>query len=293
MTLGTVDRAPPPIFRQGPSALSKLMVLSALAILLMVVDVRLQWAAPLRSGLATALYPLQWLVTQPFRLLDNAGNYVGSLSAARQEAAAARSELTRQAQRAALVEHLSQENRELRTLLGMQTRITPDALGAQVLYEGADPYSRRLVIDRGARQHIQPGSAVMDGYGVLGQVTRVYPGSSEVTLLTDRNQTVPVLNTRTGLRSLAVGSPGSGDGQLLLRFVAANTDTQVGDVLTTSGVDGVYPAGLPVAKVVSVSHQGEAGFAHIACKPMARVGSAMHVLVVPPQPARPLEEVQP
>lgn len=293
MPLGTVDRSPPPIFRQGPSALSKLMVLSALAILLMVVDARLQWATPLRSGLATALYPLQWLTIQPFRLLSLTGDYVGSLAAARQDAAEARTELTRQAQRAALVEHLSQENQSLRALLGMKARITPAATGALVLFEGADPYSRRVVIDHGSLHHIQPGAAVMDGFGVIGQVTRVHPATAEVTLLTDRHQTIPVLNTRTGLRSLAVGLPEAGSGQLLLRFVSAQTDTQVGDVLTTSGVDGVYPAGLPVAKVVSVSHKGEAGFARIVCEPMARIDSAMHVLVVSPQPASTPAEEQP
>lgn len=283
MPLGTVHSSPPPFFRQGPSALSKLMVLSALAVLLMVVDVRLHWAAPLRSAMATALYPLQWLATQPFRLTGAVGDYVGSLAAARQDAAEARAELTRQAQRAALVEHLSQENRELRSLLGMQARLPHGAQGASVLFEAADAYSRKLVLDRGQLQHIAEGSAVMDGYGVLGQVTRVYPATAEVTLLIDRHQTIPVLNTRTGLRSLAVGEPNAGGGQMHLRFVAANTDTQPGDILTTSGVDGVYPAGLPVARVVSVSHQGEAGFARIVCEPMAHLRSAMHVLVVAPQ----------
>ncbi|HEX5805702.1 MAG TPA: rod shape-determining protein MreC [Macromonas sp.] len=296
MPLGTVDRAPPPFFRQGPSALSKLMVLSALAVLLMVVDVRLHWAAPLRSAMATALYPLQWLATQPFRLTGSIGEYIGSLSAARQDASEARAELTRQAQRAALVEHLSQENRELRSLLGMQVRLPHGAQGASVLFEAADIYSRKLILNRGQLQNIVSGSAVMDGYGVIGQVTRVYPATAEVTLLIDRHQTIPVLNTRTGLRSLAVGEPNAGGGQLHLRFVAANSDTQPGDILTTSGVDGVYPAGLPVARVLTVSHQGEAGFARIVCEPMARLSSAMHVLVVAPQaPLRraPPEEAKP
>lgn len=285
MPLGTVHSTPPPFFRQGPSALSKLMVLSALAVLLMVVDVRLHWAAPLRSAMATAIYPLQWLATQPFRLTGAVGEYIGSLSAARHDAAEARAELTRQAQRAALVEHLNQENRELRSLLGMQARLPHGAQGASVLFEAADAYSRKLILNRGQLHDIKPGSAVMDGYGVVGQVTRVYPATSEVTLLIDRHQTIPVLNTRTGLRSLAAGEPNAGGGQLHLRFVAANADTQPGDILTTSGVDGVYPAGLPVAKVLTVSHQGEAGFARIVCAPMARLSSAMHVLVVAPQSA--------
>lgn len=295
MPLGTVDRTPPPLFRQGPSALSKLMVLSALSILLMVVDLRLHWSAPLRSGLSTVLYPLQWLALQPIRLAEWSGHYLGDLERAQQEAAQARAELTRQAQRAALVEHLSQENRELRVLLDMRERLPSGAKSIEVLYETADPYSRQLVVNRGSSNGIQAGSPVIDGYGVLGQVTRVYPWTAEVTLLIDRHQAISVINTRTGQRSLAYGAPSVGADLLELRFVLAATDIEPGDILTTSGVDGVYPAGLPVAKVKTVVRSGPNGFAQVLCEPMARMRNAMHALVLSPQSVQPTDrqEAQP
>lgn len=291
MSMVTVDRTPPPFFRQGPSPLAKLLVLGALSVLLMVVDARLQWATPVRSALSAVLSPLQWLAMQPARAVQWGGQYVGDVHAARQEAAEARAELTRQARRAALVEHLAQENRELRTLLGMRERLPPEARSAEVLFETADLYSRKVVIDQGQLQGIEAGAPVIDGYGVLGQVTRVYPSVSEVTLLIDPQQVIPVINTRTGQRNLAYGAPLQGGGHLELKFVLANTDTEPGDILTTSGVDGVYPPGLPVAKVLQVDRHGPGGFARIECEPMARMNNTLHVLVVTPQ-ARTDSELQ-
>ena len=280
MPLGTVDRTPPPFFKQGPSALSKLLVLSALAVLLMVVDARRHWAQPLRSALAVALYPVQWLALQPLQGIQWSTQYVGSLRNARQEADAARAELVRQSQRAAIVEHLAQENRELRGLLTMRERLPTGAQGAEILYQLPDSYRQRIVIDAGDAQGVQPGSPVMDGYGVLGQVSRVYGATAEVTLLTDRQQAIPVINTRTGQRSLAYGLPDSR--QIELRFESVNTEAEVGDILTTSGIDGIYPPGLPVAKIAAVSTRDGSGFARIVCEPMASVSNTLHVLVIEP-----------
>lgn len=280
MPLGTVDRTPPPFFKQGPSALSKLLVLSALAVLLMVVDARRHWAEPVRANLAVAISPIQWLALQPLRGAQWLGQYVGSLTAARREADEARAELVRQSQRAAIVEHLAQENRELRALLDMRERLPTAARGAEILYQLPDPYRRKVVIDAGEAQQVQPGSPVMDGYGVLGQVSRVYAGTAEVTLVTDRQQALPVINTRTGQRSLAYGV--SDTGQLELRFESVNTEAEVGDILTTSGIDGIYPPGLPVGRIVSVVVADGSGFARIVATPMANIDHTLHVLVVAP-----------
>lgn len=288
MAKATVDRTAPSLFRQGLSPLSKLLLFGALSVLLMVLDTRLRLGAPVRATIATALTPLQSLALAPVRALQAGSGYFGSLQAAQQEATAARSELTRQAQRAAQVEHLGQENRELRALLGLRERLSVKAQGAEVLYDAADPYTRKLVIDRGETHDIRPGSPVMDGYGVLGQVTRVHPLVSEVTLLTDRDQAIPVLNTRTGQRSVAYGQPRAG--LLELHFVAASTDIEVGDLLTTSGVDGVYPPGLPVARVQDITRQGEGGYARVLCQPMAKIEHSLQLLVLEPLANQPLDE---
>ncbi len=282
MPLGTLDRTPPPFFRQGPSALTRLAVFSLLAVLLMVADSRYQLTRPLRASIAMALYPLQWLVLQPVRLVRHSGDYFESLSAAQAALDASEKKLNLQSVRAGQVEQLSIENTRLRELLALRARLASPGQAAQVIYDAADPYTRKVVIDQGAVNGVALGSPVLDESGVLGQVTRVYPLVSEVTLVTDRDQAIPVLNTRTGARGLAFGDPASRGGGLELRFMAANADVLPGDLLTTSGVDGVYPAGLPVARIAKVERQGNTAFAQISCQALAQVSGVEHVLVLAP-----------
>ncbi len=282
MPLGTIDRTPPPFFKQGPSALSRLIVFSALAVALMVVDARLHLAGPMRSVVATALYPLQWLMLQPVRAAHFVGGYFSSLDSAQSAEAQAQEKLALQAMRAAQVELLALENQRLRELLDLSARLPNPSQGAEVLYDAGDPYTRKLVINRGSAQGVADGAPVLDGQGVLGQVTRVYPLNAEVTLLTDRSAAIPVLNTRTGVRGLAYGLPRGGTGALELRFVPINADVQEGDMLTTSGLDGVYPPGLPVARISLVERRPDATFVRIECEPLAGHSSARHVLVVAP-----------
>jgi rod shape-determining protein MreC len=282
MPLGTLDRSPPPFFRQGQSALSKLMIFSALALFLMVADVRFKLTAPIRAVVATALYPVQWLVLRPLEMLRGGGAYFGALHDAQQGEEAAKKRLALQAQRAAQVELLSLENHRLRKLLELRERTTTPAQAAEVLYDAADPYTRRVMVDKGSVHGVLAGSPVIDDAGVLGQVTRVYPLTSEVTLVIDRDHTIPVLNTRTGARSVVYGDPSIHGGTLELRFMAGNADVQVGDILSTSGVDGVYPPGLPVAKVEKVERRADSAFAKIFCQPLANTQGAKHVMLLTP-----------
>lgn len=282
MPLGTLDRNPPPFFRQGASAFSKLIVFSALALFLMVADTRFALTQPLRMAVATALYPVQWLVMRPVLWTESGSRYFESLQSAQSEQEAARQKLGLQSQRANQVEQLMLENSRLRKLLALRERFASSGQAAQVLYDAADPYTRKVVIDKGLMSGVSAGSPVLDESGVLGQVTRVYPLVSEVTLVTDRDQAIPVLNTRTGARAVAFGDPGVHAGALELRFMAANADVQAGDLLTTSGVDGVYPPGLPVARVEKVDRRVESAFARIYCTPVALAAGAAHVMVLQP-----------
>jgi rod shape-determining protein MreC len=282
MPLGTLDRTPPPFFKQGPSALSKLVVFSAVSLFLMVADLRLGLTAPLRSAIATALYPVQWAVMQPVQAAMGVGGYFTALHQAQQTEADALRRLAQQADRHLQLEQMEMENRQLRELLAMRERISSPSIGAQVLYDTADPFSRRVVIDRGQTHGIVAGSPVIDESGVLGQVTRVYPLVSEVTLLIDRDQSIPVLNTRTGVRSVAFGQPSADGDGLELRYTLSSADIEEGDLLTTSGIDGVYPPGLPVARVTRVERRAESSFNRVQCEPLARVQGTLHVLVLGP-----------
>ena len=289
MPLGTLERTPPPLFKQGPSALSRLIFYCALALFLMVADSRFQIARPLRAGLATALYPAQWLLLQPIRFVEEKGAYlqtIGSLEASEREA---RKLLAEQSARALKASQLEEENAQLRSLLLLGQRTAVPGRAAEVLYFSADSFRRKIVIDQGRLANVFEGSPVIDEAGVLGQVTRVYPLVSEVTLLVDRDQAIPVRNARPRGRSVAYGepaAPGATGGGLELRFMASDTDVEVGDLLVTSGGDGVYPSGLPVATVEKVVRRADSAFARIRLMPVARIAGVRYVMVLDPAAER-------
>lgn len=282
MFLGTIDRSPPPFFKQGVSAFSKLLLFSAMALFLMVADSRFYVTQPLRAALATVLYPVQWFAMQPVRAVRAAGDYFITLESAKTESQEASTKLLAQALRASQVEQLNLENKRLRTLLDLREQLQVEGIAAEVLYDAADPYTRKVIISKGMASGISLGSPVIDESGVLGQVTLVHPLVSEVTLIIDRDLAIPVLNVRTGVRSLAFGDAAGGGG-LELRFMGSNTDVLQGDLLTTSGVDGVYPPGLPVARIDRIERRAETAFARIHCIPLALVSGVRHVVVLKPQ----------
>ena len=282
MALGTLDRSLPPFFNQGPSVLSKLVLFGTLSVFLMVADARFHVTQPIRAALATALYPVQWLALQPVNAVRYGAEYVAGLNQAQSDSAEAARKLALQSLRAGQVEQLTLENNRLRQLLGLREQLAIPVMAAEVLYDAADPYTRKVILDKGQLQGVDLGSPVLDESGVLGQVTRVHPLVSEVTLLIDRDLSIPVLNVRTGARSVAYGDPGAGGSGMELRFMGSNADVQPGDLLTTSGVDGLYPPGLPVAKVIRVEHRAESTFSKIYCQPVALVSGARHVIVVKP-----------
>ncbi len=297
MPLGTLDRSPPPFFKQGQSALSKMILFSALALFLMVADTRLNITLPLRSTVVTLLQPAEWLVRQPVLASHNATEYLDSLMETKASEDATRKRMAGMSERANQVEQLTLENNRLRKLLELREQIATPGVAAEVLYDAADPYARKVIIDKGLVHNIEAGAPVIDESGVLGQVTRVHPLVSEVTLVTDRDHAIPVLNTRTGARNVVYGDPVSYGGTLELRFMTGNADVKEGDLLTTSGVDGVYPAGLPVATVDRIERRGETAFARIFCTPKAMIGGTRHVVVLRPTsaqlPPRPAEEPVP
>lgn len=296
MPLGTLDRTPPPFFKQGMSALTKLLFFSALALFLMVADTRFAVTQPLRAALATVLHPVERALLAPVQGWSTVHDYFAGVAGAREREAEALQRLAAQSERAERAEQQLAENARLRELLGLRAQIAVRSEAAEVLYEAADPYTRKVVIDRGATNGIVAAAPVLDAAGVLGQVTRVYPLAAEVTLLTDKDAAIPVLNTRTQARAAAYGDPSTAaaGGGMELRFLSNNADVQPGDRLHTSGVDGIYPPGLPVATVLSVDRRAGSSFAKIVLTPAAAPDSVRHVLVLEPLqlqlPPRPTDE---
>ena len=266
----------PPIFKRGPSPLARLLFLVALSLVILIADLRFRYVEVVRQGLSVVTHPLQLLAAAPVNFLRNATVYFATLVEVQVENADLRRGQLEAAQRLLRFEQLERENRELRSLLGMSDAVASLSIAAEILYDAPDPFSRKVILDRGAHHGVVHGLAVVDANGMIGQVTRVYPVQSEVTLLTDKEQAVPVQVERNGLRGVLVGG---GKGLLEMRFVAAGSDLREGDRLVTSGLDGVFLAGLPVARVVAVEPGGDV-FMKVQGEPLARVERAIQVLVL-------------
>jgi rod shape-determining protein MreC len=273
-----MEHQPPPFFNRGPAPLVRLIFFVSLAVLLMVLDARFRYAESVRQVVALAAYPIQRVAMAPGDLFHAVADYFGSTAALQDENAALKSKQLRIAPEMLQLEALKEENNQLRRLLDAQERLPRKSVFAEILYAGRDPFSRKVVIDKGSQNNIQAGQPVIDDVGVIGQVTRVYLVMSEVTLLSDKDQAIPLQVQRNGLRAVAYG--GAEGGMLDLRFMAANADIRNGDTLVTSGIDGTYPPGLPVATVARIERDAAYAFAKIYLTPTAGTDRYRQVLVL-------------
>ncbi len=275
--MSVVGHSPPPFFKRGPAPLTQLVFFLTLSVVLLFVDLRfhtLEWA---RLAVTTVVWPLQRLAGMPVEAAGGAGQYFSSLATLQVENAEYKKKALATANQLLRQEHLEQENMRLRALLDMKARQPAEGRIGEILYAARDPFSRRVIIDKGLQEGIVAGQAVIDDIGVIGQVTRVFPLTSEVTLLTDKNQAIPVEVQRNGLRAVLNGA---GSGMMELRFLASNADVKPGDTLVTSGLDGVYLAGLPAARVSRIDRDNSYAFARITCEPLAGVERHGQVLVL-------------
>ncbi len=303
-----MEYQPPPFFRQGPSALARLAAFSALSLLLLLLDARFKLLEHGRYAIAAVLYPLQRAAHAPGDALSRVTSFAADQRALIGENARLKSAQLDAARGSARTAHLEAENANLRSLLAMRERLPVQAVAAEVLYDAHDPFSRKVIIDKGDGHGVKAGMVVMDAAGVIGQVTRAYPFLSEVSLLTSKNQAIPVQVVRNGLRAVAYGgaaltggtggSAGAVPGAraMELRFLAANADVREGDTLVTSGIDGTYLPGLPVATVDKIEREAGYAFAKIVCTPAAGMERFGQVLVLtteiklPPPPAAESED---
>jgi len=280
-----MEYSPPPLFKQGAPARVKVIVFALIAITLLVIDARMRTLGPIRQAIGTALYPLQVAALWPRDALLNVGGYFGSVSSLRQENDALRSQQVANALSLQQGQQLEAENAYLRRLLQSSHNLPVGSVMGEILYDTRDAFTRKIVLDRGASHGVSPGQPVIDDLGVVGQVTRVFPFTSEVTLLTDKDQAIAVQVVRSGLRSVAYGRGQTG--ALELRFLAADHDVQQGDVLVTSGLDGVFPPGLAVARVTRIDSNPSNHFALIVCQPIAGINRNKQLLILQPEIVRP------
>ncbi|HSD37105.1 MAG TPA: rod shape-determining protein MreC [Rhodocyclaceae bacterium] len=281
---------PPPFFRRGLPPSAKLTIYVALSLALLVGDLQMSYLTTLRQGVAILTYPLQIAAATPAEFARNVSNYFNGLISLQRENERLRADRLQSAKQLLRSSQLEHENTELRGLLDMRARVKVQAIAAEVLFTARDPFSRKVILDKGGNQGMEPGLAVVDAAGVLGQVTRVFPLHAEVTLLSDKEQAIPVLIERSGLRAVMFGT---GSGLTELRYLAANADVRVGDRILTSGLDGVFVPGLPVATVIRASRDAAESFGRILCLPIGGVERSGDVLVLGRAgglPQRPAEE---
>ena len=273
-----MEHTPPPFFLRGPAPLVRLAFFASLSLTLLVLDARFRYAESIRGVLALAAYPIQQAARLPVALAEGVAGYFASQSQLREENEDLRARLLASAQGALRFEPAAAEASHLRRLIGAAERSERKSMPAEILYAARDPYARKVILDRGAQHGARPGSPVVDEIGVIGQLTRAHAFVSEVTLLTDKDQAIPVQVLRNGLRAIAFG--GGASGLLELRYMAANADVENGDQLVTSGLDGTYPPGLPVASVVRVERDATYTFARVLAQPSAGIERGRYALVL-------------
>ena len=284
-----MEHSPPPLFRQGAPAFVKMALFALIAIALLVADSRMHTLGPIRQVINAMLYPLQRAALLPRSAINLVGDYFSSLSDLQKEIRTLQQQHLTNAQTLQQTQILSTENAHLRKMLAMREHSTVKSVLGEILYDAHDAFTRKIIVNRGTQDGVATGQPVIDDNGVIGQVTRAFPLTSEITLLTDKNQAIPVQVVRNGLRSVAYGRGQSG--LLDMRFIPANADVQTGDVLVTSGIDGVYPAGLSVAKITQVETMASGTFGRILCQPLAGIDRNRQLLIllvdmsVQPRPA--------
>jgi rod shape-determining protein MreC len=283
-----LQHSAPPLFRQGVPALLKLIVCLSISIALMLIDFRYKALDPIRNNINLIMRPLEHAMLFPRNVLEAISEYFttrGTLDKENQEMKGRQAELALLANQSEL---LLVENQNLRQLMDLQNHLSYKTLPVEILFNPPNPISQRIVINRGSNDGLKLGNPIANDSGILGQVVRIYDRSAEVSLLEDRNFAVPVQVARNGLRAAVFGA-GRGN-PLELRYLPVASDLEVGDILITSGIDGIYPPGFAVAVISRIERSADKNSSNVFCVPVAPVNryrQALALLYDPQWDAKP------
>jgi rod shape-determining protein MreC len=280
----------PAFFVRGPSPFSRMVFFCALSVSIMAIDARLNYLSHVRQAFIAALHPLEVLANAPSEWYRDINKYFSVHNQLVQENYALKQQAFEHQVMLQRLSTIQAENVHLRSLLNGDIPIQPKAILGEISHMGRDPFTHTVVVNRGSQHNIKAGQAVVDSNGVIGQVTRVYPFTSEVTLITDKELSIPIQIERNQLRAIAFGE---GNNTLDIPYLPANVDIKVGDKLVTSGIDGVYPAGLAVATVTKIEQNSESPFAKIVSTPVAGVSNHLQLLLLELPEAKESDTPQP
>ena len=245
----------------------------------MVADARFGYLERIRFGLGYATSPVYWVADIPTRVSFFIDDVFVSRTDLLEENENLRADLLVAQRELQLLESLASENNRLRALDEATRGINGEVLAAEIINISPDPYSKRVLINKGARDGVFVGQALLDAKGLMGQVEEVLPFTSWVLLITDSHHITPVEVNRNGERALARGSRTTAT-ELELDFVTQTQDMRAGDILVSSGMGQVYPKNYPVAEIISVYADPGQDFATVRARPLAQIESTRHVVLV-------------
>ncbi|MGB9429856.1 MAG: rod shape-determining protein MreC [Gammaproteobacteria bacterium] len=280
----------PRLFSSNPAGAFRTLLLIAVCIVLMLYDHQRGHLAKIHAALSTLVYPMQAAVNAPYALAGWAEEKLATHTALVKENSSLKQQLLSEAAQVQQLAALEQENARLRQLTQAGTRVDGRVVAATLLAVDMDPFRHVIVIDKGIHDQIFDGQTLLDAHGIIGQILRAGPVSSEAALITDPSQAIQVQINRTGLRTLAIGT--ADVNALSLPYLANNADVKPGDLLVTSGLGGRYPADYPVAVITEVHRDPAEPFATVSARPMADLEHGHTVLlyfpaVTPPPVPKP------
>jgi len=264
--------------RSGFSLGVRFVLLAIVCVALMMLDQRQQHLQRVRQALSVVVYPVRVLVDLPFRAWQSASVNLTERSALIAENEQLKRERLETEFRLQHLAALETENERLRQLLDSTERVGLRALVAEILSVDLNPYRQRFDLNRGASDGVFVGQALLDAQGIVGKIVRVDAFTAEAVLITDADTAVPVSVNRNGLRTIAVGTGDSA--RLRLPYLTNSADIKTGDLLVSSGLGGVFPAGYPVGRVVAVNLQPEQSFSEVIAEPASALDRDREVLLV-------------
>lgn len=278
------------LFRRGPAAEVRLAAFVFLSVVLLVTDARWSVLEPARQAIAVAIYPFQRLAMAPANITQYVDTWVNATALVHSEKEALQRQRIELAQITTHAAQLATENEQLRRLLQVADTVTQPAVAVEVFYEPPNAFNHRLIFNKGSTHGIRPGMPVIDEGGVVGQVVRVTPYTAEAALITDDKVAIPVQVLRNGLRLVAFG--GHAAAKVEARYLTNEVDLEIGDTLITSGIGGLFPAGLPVAEIESIDFDPATGFAVAVGLPLSHPERYRHFLVLLVDEPKPQQQQQ-
>jgi rod shape-determining protein MreC len=268
------------LFNKGPSLLSKFILLTFISIILMGIDFRFHYLKSIRQFTNVLIKPIHALLNLPSDIYDFTTQYLSNQSRLIHENETLRLDIDQLKADLQRLDYIDQENDQLRNLLEVRNTNKFKTEAVSIIYSRFDPFNQKIIIDGGQNKGFQPGQPIIDALGLVGQISSVFPETSEVTLIIDKKMSVPIQIQRNGLRAIT-----NGNGQnetISLSYLPKSVDVMKGDILKTSGIDTIYPEGIAVAEILEISHDPKLPFAKIICKPISAIHNHSHVLVVTP-----------